>query len=272
MQAPGGSKQPEDLEAGAPQNASVPYRAVRWLYRQSCAVITQSPAGRRAASWTRPWQVTRKAIAAEIAAHARYARGLILDVGCGEQLYRDLFTQQGRYVSLDLPPGRFLWPAGVWPPAPSVYGDGHALPFRDSTFDTVLSFGVQEVVSQPEKCLSEIGRVLRPGGALILQSWIPWESGAPAELHEFTRCDLLKLVRQNNLAVETITPLTGPWLTRALQAAGSNFVQVRARGWLVVPMGIALFAGSAMDKVLGKRGNTIGYLMVATKLPIRNQN
>jgi hypothetical protein len=61
-------------------------------------------------------------------------------------------------------------------------------------------------------------------------------------------------------------------LTRALQAAGSNFVQVRARGWLVVPMGIALFAGSAMDKVLGKHGNTIGYLMVATKLPIRNQN
>jgi len=45
--------------------------------------------------------------------------------------------------------------------------DGRRLPFDDSSFDLVLSVDAFEHVSAPLENLSEIRRVLRPGGALI---------------------------------------------------------------------------------------------------------
>lgn len=43
-----------------------------------------------------------------------------------------------------------------------------ALPFADASFDTVLSFQVYEHVEDTERYLSEIRRVLAPGGHLVL--------------------------------------------------------------------------------------------------------
>jgi SAM-dependent methyltransferase len=43
-----------------------------------------------------------------------------------------------------------------------------ALPFRDGTFDAVLSCGVLEHVQDPDGSLDELRRVLRPGGRLYV--------------------------------------------------------------------------------------------------------
>jgi SAM-dependent methyltransferase len=45
--------------------------------------------------------------------------------------------------------------------------DGDTLPFQDGMFDGVVSFQVIEHIEQPDRYLSEIVRVLRPGGQAI---------------------------------------------------------------------------------------------------------
>jgi SAM-dependent methyltransferase len=46
-----------------------------------------------------------------------------------------------------------------------------SLPFPDSSFDFVMSWSVFEHVANPVAVLSEIRRVLRPGGYMFLQIW-----------------------------------------------------------------------------------------------------
>jgi len=48
-----------------------------------------------------------------------------------------------------------------------VIGVGEALPFKNGSFDAVISVAVLEHVRNPFKCAAEIVRVLKPGGKLL---------------------------------------------------------------------------------------------------------
>ena len=48
--------------------------------------------------------------------------------------------------------------------------DGMVLPFRDASFDLVISHAVIEHVTNPGAYLREARRVLRPGGRLFLET------------------------------------------------------------------------------------------------------
>jgi SAM-dependent methyltransferase len=48
--------------------------------------------------------------------------------------------------------------------------DLHALPFPDAVFDVVISMSVVEHLANPEQAFREFGRVLRPGGILVIQT------------------------------------------------------------------------------------------------------
>jgi ubiquinone/menaquinone biosynthesis C-methylase UbiE len=49
-----------------------------------------------------------------------------------------------------------------------TYGDAERMPFGDASFDVVYSFGVLHHTPNIEAALSEVQRVLRPGGAAII--------------------------------------------------------------------------------------------------------
>jgi SAM-dependent methyltransferase len=80
---------------------------------------------------------------------AESAGGLILDDGSG--LRYEYFDD---VVNLDL--SEF--------PTTDVLGSAASLPFSEATFDGVLSVAVLEHVPDPRRCVSEIAKVLKPGG------------------------------------------------------------------------------------------------------------
>jgi SAM-dependent methyltransferase len=51
-----------------------------------------------------------------------------------------------------------------------VVGDAHHLPFRDDVFDRVFAFNVFEHLNEPKKAASEILRVLKPGGSVVVHT------------------------------------------------------------------------------------------------------
>jgi uncharacterized protein YbaR (Trm112 family) len=53
--------------------------------------------------------------------------------------------------------------------APDLYADGLHLPFRDGAFDLILSQAVLEHVTDPQRAVDEMGRVLSHGGTIYVE-------------------------------------------------------------------------------------------------------
>jgi len=125
--------------------------------------------------------LSRRAIDRFVAAQATVDK--VLDLGCGNSPYAAWFPQR---LGCDLVPG-----AGV-----HVVADTLALPFLTESFDVVLSTEMLEHVRVPELAVTEMGRVLRPGGRLVLTTRFlyPIHSN-PHDYFRFTRFGLLHLLK-----------------------------------------------------------------------------
>lgn len=93
------------------------------------------------------------------------------------------------------------------------------LPFKDSSFDHAMLVAVLHVTKDREKCLSEIMRVLKPGGTVFLTVWnknqprfflsrkeepVPWKLGSKAFMryyYLFTKGELKRFLEQNGFEV-----------------------------------------------------------------------
>jgi dolichol-phosphate mannosyltransferase len=107
----------------------------------------------------RYWQRRRHRIA------TAWARGAerVLDVGCGSSV---IIQSLNNAVGLDFSMGklRFLRRRGI----PLLRGTAFALPFREATFDCIISSQVIEHIPYDEVLFTEVHRVLQPGGRLII--------------------------------------------------------------------------------------------------------
>jgi ubiquinone/menaquinone biosynthesis C-methylase UbiE len=111
------------------------------------------------------------------------AAGRVLDLGCGTGRNLPLFPHGVSVVGLD-PCREMLAKARRRAPrAPLVCARAEALPFRDGTFDTVVSALVLCSVTDPVAALAEVRRVLRPGGRLRLLEHVR-ATGAAAWLQD----------------------------------------------------------------------------------------
>ena len=90
---------------------------------------------------------------------------LLLDAGCGEaNLIDDYMGMAERVVGVD----RYVQPVRETIEINDVIESdiGH-LPFADESFTLVMNSWVMEHLEQPEQVLSEIARVLKPGGHFL---------------------------------------------------------------------------------------------------------
>jgi len=99
----------------------------------------------------------------------------VLDIGCGTGWFSQRAYERGANVtSLDVGTAllrQTLRKADVTP----TVGDALGLPFGDESFDVVVSSEVIEHTADAGQAVAEMGRVLRPGGVLVLtcpnKSW-----------------------------------------------------------------------------------------------------
>jgi len=157
----------------------------------------------------RYWQRRRHSIAVSWARGA----GRILDAGCGSSL---IVQSLNNAIGMEFNFGklRFLRHHGI----ALARGSAFALPFKDASFDCVISSQVIEHLAYDEVLFSEMRRVLRAGGTLILgtpdYATIGWRiieptyrfllPGGYAEEHitHYTREKLTEILIRHGFVVE----------------------------------------------------------------------
>jgi len=135
---------------------------IPWLYEMVCSLYEWGGL----AEW-------RRALVAG-------ARGRVLDLGSGTGRNLPLLPHGARAVGLDPSLDALKRARRRAPGVPLVAGRAEALPFRDATFDTVLSGLVFCSVGDPRRGLEEVKRVLGGHGELRMlehvRSRVPWRA------------------------------------------------------------------------------------------------
>lgn len=100
----------------------------------------------------------------------------VLDVGCGNGSLTFFLPQAAdvrEIVAIDYSPVfvEDVFSANSDPRISVRQADATALPFEDGGFDRALSLLVLHFVSDPDKAISEMRRVVRPGGVVAAAVW-----------------------------------------------------------------------------------------------------
>jgi len=94
----------------------------------------------------------------------------VLISGVGTGLDLSLVPALHRYTALDFNPAMLARarPRAKGLDVEFILGDSMNLPFGDAHFDHIILHLIVAVVPEPQRCLSEAARVLKPGGTIIL--------------------------------------------------------------------------------------------------------
>lgn len=138
----------------------------------------------------------------------------VLDVYCGSRPYDDLMPRRARCVGLDVEGN----PYGV-----ADIVSNEFLPFPDESFDLVTCIEAFHYVADPAHGVSELHRVLRKGGTVLVSVPFVWEYDRTILEHRYTGPELAALfagwdqveVIENGGQAVAWSTLTGAMLERA---------------------------------------------------------
>lgn len=139
--------------------------------------------------------------------------GTILDIGCGTQSLRSLITAEHHYIGLDYYDTATQW----YHTHPNIFADAQQLPIADTSVDNILLLDVLEHLPQPELCIQEIVRILKPHGRCILQ--VPFLypiHDKPLDFQRWTLFGLQQFTQTHPLKILDIKTTGKPLETAAL--------------------------------------------------------
>lgn len=134
---------------------------------------------------------------------------LVLDIGCGNGRYFELVkNKEAAYVGIDNSQKLVALAKERYPNTDFMLSDALSLPFSPERFDKVYSIAVFHHIPSYElrlKFLSEIKKVLKPRGVLILTVWKfhRWE-----EYRLLIKYSILKMIGKSKLDFKDILE---PW-------------------------------------------------------------
>jgi SAM-dependent methyltransferase len=127
-----------------------------------------------------------------------------------------------------------------------VAADVQALPFRDNSVAAIECDAVLEHVQDPSKAVTEMARVLRPGGFLhVVVPFCQPFHGYPSDYHRWTTEGLAGLLETAELSVVDCGVRTGPTATmlvffceycRLLVPASMGRIAYAVANWIVWPL------------------------------------
>jgi SAM-dependent methyltransferase len=173
----------------------------------------------------------------------------VLDVGCGDRPYAELFPGA---VGFDVPGN----------PHADLHGSLESIPVDDASFDVALCLQVLEHVPDPGAAVRELHRVVRPGGRVLLSTHgvYPFHPN-PDDLWRWTHQGLERLFLTNaEWASVTVRPGAGTAATTGMLVAhGVDLLCKRANvRALATPFVVALNAGGeALDRAVPALASTL---------------
>jgi SAM-dependent methyltransferase len=194
-------------------------------------------------------------------------RELVLDAGAGEGQYCAYF-RNARYVGVDLGVGDSAWDYGGL----DAVCDLNALPFAGGVFGAALNVVTLEHLRDPQLALSEISRVMRRGGELLLVAPHEWEvHQSPHDFFRYTRHGLELLLTRAGFGQIRVEAVGGYFRLLARRLLnGLQFFTGGARWVLFVPAAVLLVPPALilplLDGLDAQKNFTLGYICTARKL------
>ena len=189
--------------------------------------------------------------------NSHYAKGVLIDVGAGNAPYKKFFEGKvKKYITLDS--------SDFKGKKPDIFGDVLNLPLKNNSVDTIFSSQVLEHVSDPQKMINEIYRVLKKKGVCILTTHMANPlHGEPHDYFRFTKYGLKELfkkfkkiekIEENGGALLSI----GQFIVWGISDITPSFISLP----IIILLNLII---KKMDKIFYNPIFTTNYIIIAVK-------
>jgi ubiquinone/menaquinone biosynthesis C-methylase UbiE len=203
-------------------------------------------------------------------AFSKYAKGVLIDIGCGDKPYRELLKPYvTQHVGVDHT-GTLHKKANI-----DLVGTAYNIPVEDEYFDTAICTAVLEHLEDPNEAIKETGRVLKKNSYAIYTAPLFFcLHEEPRDFFRYTKHGLRYLFEKNGFEIIELTPLSGFWVT-----FGQQFVVYLSRfrtfggggklnplRWIIPFLGVIVhWVCYQLNKVDSSTEFTWAYLVVVKK-------
>ena len=136
-----------------------------------------------------------------------FAEGVLVDLGCGNVPYYGIYKNQvEEVICID-------WGTSYHECKHLDYiaDINKGIPLESNFAQTIILTDVLEHINNPERLMTEISRVMKIGGRLILGvPFLYWLHEEPYDFNRYTKFKLLELCRSNGLEVIYFAEVGGP--------------------------------------------------------------